>query len=326
MNVGFIGVGAIAIEHARSVIQLGHNVNWAACRYPESDRAHKFKSVVGSSVKFTDIDGILARCDIDAYVVCLPWDLTALNIGRLLGHRAPMLLEKPIHYFTYNLKDELSSAPLNSLETKVVGMNRRFFQPVQELRERILQGGLRSVDITISETLERLVNRYGKAVLRHVLAYSSCHILDLALYFFGNLNVASMSARPDVRFPDFQCFNGLLYSGNVPVHISLNSDDPSPVGIRVRFDDHETWHLSPIERLSVYRGHTICEPAPDNNVRLYAPTLIRSVLADTTSRPGIHEQMRCFLAGDFSRFATPNDFLNILDLSDRLRSAAGLRS
>jgi hypothetical protein len=321
LNLAFLGVGAIAREHAAAALSLGHRVVAGSSSHHDSPRWRAFQEIAPEARLVSNGQSLLDDDSIDAFVVCLSWFAIPEWIGRLLRHPKPMLIEKPIHLFSTALEVAVRNAGATQAN-KMVAMNRRFFEPVRVLRRRVAQGGLKGAEIAISENVGRLIERYGLEIGPHILPYSSCHILDVAQYVLGALRVIEIRGYDDPGYPvPFRSFNGLLAAGEVPVGFALNADDPIPVGLRLRFDDHTHWHLSPIEVLSVFDSYDVIEPTADYNVRRYTPVSRQCVLADTYMRPGIHEQMRAFGEGRFDEGASVADFVATLRLIENIRSA-----
>ena len=71
----------------------------------------------------------------------------------------------------------------NAINNKIIGYNRRYYKTVDILRKRIKKGGLKSVEITISENYQNLIKKYGLKIINNVLHVgSSSHIIDLAIF------------------------------------------------------------------------------------------------------------------------------------------------
>ncbi len=193
------------------------------------------------------------------------------------------------------------------------------------MKERLRQGGLKAATITISEALDRLIERYSPEILPHVLAYSSCHILDAALYLLGAIKTVRVYGHAEQGYPaPVRSFNGLLETeGGIPVGLSINAEDPVAVGIRFHFDDRTAWVLSPMERLVAYRGYDAVEPTPDCRIRRYSPKPFLDVTVETSSKPGFLEQMSAFISGEGRDIAaTPRESVELLSLIEAVQQAA----
>lgn len=324
LRIGILGAGTIAREHARAIHALGHTVPVACSTSADSCHWREFTRVAPEARFEPSGDSLLLDTEIDAIVACLPWNVTEAWLPRLLAVSKPVLIEKPIALSAANLKAALQRVD-GRRDDKIVGFNRRFYKPVHKVKERLTHGGLKAVEITISEALEGLVGRLGPEIIPHTLAYSSCHILDTALYLIGPLRLARLYGYSENGYPaSFRSMTGLLETaGGVPVALSIHADAPVPIGMRFYFDDRTAWHLSPMERLVAYRGYEVEEPTARFPIRRYTPQPFLDSVAEGSVKPGFLEQMRAFTAGERIEIAaTPADSLALLSLTETLQASA----
>ena len=317
--MGFLGVGSVARYHAEAVHALGHVVTVGCGQSPDSPRWAEFKTVAPQARFENNGRSLLGNPEIDAVVSCLPWNATESWLPELLSTQKPVLLEKPIALSSDALAHAMEHGMV-TLENKYVGFNRRFYQTVQELKRRVEQGGMESAEITISETVESLAKTYGEDIVAHILAYSSSHILDTARYILGPLSPIRVYASGKAQA--FSPISGLLETGlGAPVHLSVLSENPVPVGIRIFFDDQTTWHLSPMERLTAYKGYDRSEPTAESKIRRYTPKPFLEMEEDSDFKPGFLEQMRAFTEGDTNTIsASPEESLKLLRFIETMQN------
>jgi len=261
---------------------------------------------------------------IDAVVVCLPWNITESWLPQLLSTPKPVLVEKPVALASKTLALAMGQSEAK-LHNKYVGFNRRFYSTVQALKERVEQGGAKSIEITISETVKNLTETYGDEIIDHVLAYSSCHILDTAIHVLGPLKPIKIYGSNDRGYPrPFRSLTGLLETNlSAPVIISIMADNPTPIGIRVFFDDRTTWNISPLERLVAYRNYEMIEPTPEVNIRRYTPKPFLEINEDASFKPGFLNQMRAFIIGEGQDIsATMGESLDLLRFIEEIQVMA----
>lgn len=269
-----------------------------------------------------DGEKLLEDPHIDVVVASLPWNLTEKWLPRLLRTPKPVLIEKPIALSSRSLREALAASKGHA-ENKTVGFNRRFYNTVQKMKERLQQGGLKSVEIVISETVERLAERYGRDIVKHILVYSSCHTLDAALYLLGPLNPVRIYAYEDPRYEGhFRSLNGLVETAQgAPVLLAINADAPVPMGLHFHFDDGSAWILSPLERLRAYQGYEVVEPTPESPIRRYLPKTLFEMTAESVYKPGFLEQMKAFTEGAARDVAASlADGLNVLDFIEAIQN------
>lgn len=323
LRVGFLGVGAIARDHAQALAALGHSIVAGCATGPSSPRWKRFLETAPEAKFIEDGEALLADPQVDAIIACLPWQVTETWLPKIFSTDKPVLIEKPAALSSEVLAQALS-APGAKTQNKRVGLNRRFYGTVQQLRARITEGGVKAVEVTISEPAEALAHQYGSGVLKHLLAYSSCHILDAARHVFGTLTPVQVSKHPEPRY-EGACasIHALLEAPKgVPVWLSILIDNPAPVGIRVFFEDGTTWHLSPIERLTVYKGYERLDPEPGMRVPRYRPIPIKTWAEEGEIRPGFLEQAKAFLQPDGQGLgATLQEYLDLLHWIESIEQA-----
>lgn len=327
LRVGFFGTGKIALDHAAALRALGHRIVAGCSTSRSSPRWQEFSRIAPEARFEPAGEALLSDPGVDAIVACLPWNVTENWLPRLLASPKPVLIEKPIALSSKRLVAILDQAR-NSKDskTKFVGFNRRFYNPIQRLKERLSQGDLKAAEISVSEAVGRLMEQYGAEIVPHVLAFSSSHILDTALYLLGALTPVRIYGHEEKAYSGkFISFHGLLETGNgVPVTLSIDADAPVPVGIRLYFGDATVWHLSPMERLVAYRDYQIVDPTPEMRIRRYLPKAFLEEVVETSIKPGFLEQMRAFTFGDGQGItATPADSVQLLRFIEGLREAAG---
>ena len=322
-RLGFLGAGKVARHHARAARVLGATVTIACTRDINSPNWAPFCEEAPTATQMTDGEALLADSRVDAIVACLDWKTLPQWLNRLLELDKPVLLEKPIGLDLQSTRT-LASRARSTRCLKMVGYNRRFYKPVQRLMDRISRGGLKAADVVISETIESHAERHGRDVIPHLLAFASAHVLDLMLYLFGPLEPVAMSAYAETgHAAPFVSYNGVLRTeAGVPVSLALNADDPTPAGIRCRFDDGSTWHLAPLEALTVYQGTEVIPESGTQNIRRYMPKVVETTTVDGDGKPGFKEQMAAFLSGEPGPAATIEDGIRVLEVIDMIEKSA----
>ena len=252
-RLGIIGAGQVARHHADAAAAMGAEIVTACTGNENSANWTRFRHHAPTASRAADGAEILLDPDVEAVIACMNWDVMPEWLERLLVTEKPVLLEKPIGLELYATLNTVRGA-LNAGSLKMVGYNRRFYKTVILLRERIRGGGLKAVDVVISEPIESHRMRHGEVILPHLLVFSSAHSLDLMLHLLGPLEPVAVSAHTGVgSAAPFKSYNGLLRTvEGIPVSLALNADDPTPAGIRCRYDDGSTWHLTPLEVLTIY--------------------------------------------------------------------------
>jgi predicted dehydrogenase len=323
LRLAFYGAGTVTRDHAEAAHALGAVVCAGSTRSQDSENWGQFHEQYPKAKFEEQPQNFATRNDIDAIVVALPWDKQDDALDWALGCPKPILIEKPIASNSSLLRRMLERHS-STQENKLVGYNRRYYQTLDALRQRIAAGGLRAANITISEDVSRLRKGRGPALLSEYLVNSSCHILDAAISLFGPLKALHITRnRQQFDGMPFDSFNGLLSTvSGIPVCLNCNAYDPAPVGIDCRFDDGTRWCLSPMERLRVFEGYDVIERSDDCQIRRYEPHLVDEIIEDASLRPGFVRQMRAFLTNDFGPGCRPADALHLLDLTEQIKATA----
>lgn len=324
-KIGIIGTGKIAIDHASAAKDLGATIVSGSCSSERSRNWKKFKTKYPQAVYEPDSKKLLNDPNIDGLISCLPYNIQAEWAESLLSSSKPILIEKPLALEKENISNLLSNKELY-LKNKLIGYNRRYYKTVDILKKRVSKGGLRSAEIVISEGVKKLVERRGKNILQYILeTSSSCHILDIANYVFGELKVVKSYSNYSYSNQNkyYLSFNGILENKEKkPIFYTINSEDPSKVGISCRFDDCTKWDLKPIERLTVFKGYNIKERTPLRQVKEYQPNVIENVIEDSKFNPGFSKQMEAFLCGKYGPGANILDTLNLLELISQIKKTS----
>ncbi len=323
LRVGFLGVGEIAQQHAAVVQALGHQVYAGACRTGSSQRWARFSHIFPEARLIADGVSLLNDSAIDAVVACLPWDETPRWLDVLLSAEKPVLLEKPIALSGSSLARSMEVAG-QKIGNKYVGLNRRFYEPVAAMRQRLSQGGLKSVAVEIPEDVKGFIDTYGPQIVGNTMAFYSCHVLDLVQHLLGALRpVRVYSYRSDYgRAGSYYSYTCLLETADaLPVTLAINDNHSANMAIHFRFNDGTHWVLSPIEVLAVYDGFNI-ESVQGTQIKRFRPKEIRRVEADASYKPGFYSQMRAFLDGGIAPVASIEENMTLLRLVESIRESS----
>jgi len=213
MRIGFIGCGPQAIEHAKAVQVLGHDVSLCAGSTGSSRTAHAFGDMFDCPV--APVHEVPEY--VDRLVVSLPpRETEALNEYFFNDIRLPILMEKPTCLtFPYRYAKHIT-----------VGYNRRFLSSVMHLRNLIQFFPVEKYVFTINESVTEKMRRLDLS-REEVYKYSTCHYIDLKNYLFPKQS---------------RIEGDVVYLEDQPVNTSLT----------VYFKHKVVAVLSPLERLSVY--------------------------------------------------------------------------
>ncbi len=313
----------MARSHAMAAAALGAEITAVCTASDSSPNRGAFCKIAPHARHMTDGEELLADTELEGIVACLPWDVMPQWAVRLVQTPKPVLMEKPIGFSSDEARALVASVG-KTATNKLVGYNRRFYETVVHLRERVKKGGLKAVHAVISESVANQIERHGRDIVPALVIFSSVHTLDLLQHLFGPVKPVALAPHVEKgRAAPFVSFNGLLVAaGGIPITVSLNADDPISVSLRCLFDDGKAWELSPLETLNIYEDFDVQPPAPEHNIRRYVPRSKARHEADASFKPGCYAQMAAFLSGDFGPGATMDDAVAVLDLIDSLAATA----
>lgn len=301
MRLGLIGAGAIARHHAKAALACGADVH-AICteRGALSPNLPELRAVLPSTASWRVTDNLpsmLTAPDLDALVVCLPWQLTPALLPVLVRSDKPMLIEKPVALKASAL-EALGAHKPGAYPHVRVGFNRLFYETVTALRGRLVRGDLQYASVRINEHLRHHARTTGVDCIPWLLQYTGVHTISLLPYLFGPMFPPSWVATwPAQGNSEYTCRYAVIETrAGKPVYLTVDADVAMPVGIQCVFANGEHWLLSPLETLRVFDRVEI-EPATDTRPsRVFTPRQHARVDVSYSHKPGFLRQMKSFLA------------------------------
>ena len=237
----------------------------------------------------------------------------------MLSSNKLMLIEKPIAFEVDFLKKLLKKNKKNC-RNKFIGFNRRFYNTTQKLYKRLLKNGLIYADIRITENYNQIIKEYGNKIknrIHHVTA--TAHIIDLVIFFFGELKIKSLKIIKAKKNNCSSIFANCLNQKNISINISIFNQNPSNSGITCYFNDGTTWDLSPLEVLSIYNKYNI-QPYGKKKLRVYKPNLLIKYKEDDNKyKPGFYNQMNLIIKNKTKLASTIKSNINLLNFFDKLK-------
>lgn len=287
----------MANYHAQVLQDLGVEIVSVSGR-PHSSRAREFAKSYGIGKVYDYWTDLVAAHDIDALWVTTSWDVTGELLLPLVRTGIPLFLEKPAALSSVVIKEALNFSELQGSQV-VVGMNRRFYDFIPELRDFIATHPLRAVEVVLPEqTADR-----DDVLIENLWLVSSIHEIDLVWHLIGDMKIRYMHVKIDEHHNQRLNFNGVLVAekSDVPVHILANWGTPSNKMIRFFFREHVIV-LSPIEEMSIYHGMTKKNAGKRRTIASFDPVLKRMVRTSAKYKPGLYRQAEEFINmnGDMS--------------------------
>jgi len=289
IKVVFIGCGNIAYYHYDVLNSLKIKIAAASAR-KNSDSLKKFVDKYPSVKSYDNYHKMIKENKPDAVFVLTSWDQTEKVVSDIAEYGLPLFIEKPLALSSDQIKFLIDRFP-DMMDKIQIGYNRRFYEFVQILKDKLNNVKIDSVEINIPETtLECNDNNW----LRYLLLHNSSHVLDLLFYLLGGIdvNILSHIKHVDKEFNRLRGYNTfMLYKNSLPIHLIANWDTPANFAIKF-FSRNLLFELMPIEIFTLYQGFQIIEPTIENPIRVYKPKIMERHFVDTkfNFKPGFLKQ------------------------------------
>jgi 2-hydroxy-4-carboxymuconate semialdehyde hemiacetal dehydrogenase len=203
MNVGILGYGAIAREHALALRRIGQAPDGSSVsivalmgRLPEPTRA--FAAEFGTALATTDLHELFADPRVEAIIVCSPTDLHAEQTERALRAGKHVLCEIPLATSQAETDRLIALAEQLGL-LLMVCHTQRYAAPLIEARRLIAGGEVRPRAMVSRYLLDKRDNVSWTGRRRswtdNLLWHHGCHAVDAALWLLG----AKLSMSPHGR-------------------------------------------------------------------------------------------------------------------------------
>ena len=140
IRYGLIGGGMMGQEHIRNVALLD-GARVTAVADPDEGMRRLALAAAQSNRGYLTAEDLIAREEVDAYLVAAPNDLHAGLLQRLMATEKPILVEKPLATTTADCRDLLSIAKGRRAPIWVA-MEYRYMPPVQRLLMALEQGAV----------------------------------------------------------------------------------------------------------------------------------------------------------------------------------------
>jgi 2-hydroxy-4-carboxymuconate semialdehyde hemiacetal dehydrogenase len=209
LKVAILGYGAIAREHALSLLRIGRgsldveiNLSGVMGRLPVP--THAFAAEFDAPLATTDLDKLLADAGIEAVIVCSPTDLHAEQTERALCAGKHVLCEIPLATSLAETDRLIDLAERSGLRLMVCH-TQRYSAPLIEARRMIASGEVRPRAMVSRYLLDKRENISWTGRRRswtdNLLWHHGCHAVDAALWLLGAeaTGVTARAAPPDPR-------------------------------------------------------------------------------------------------------------------------------
>lgn len=275
IKVAYLGSGPISHFHFSALSNVGFVIScvWSG---RVSDRSRAFAVHTNAYYCNSDDDFLSRAKSCDAIIICLNTSVTARWLIKLSKLEKPIFCEKPGGITSNELATAKSAFRNPSLVR--FAYNRRFYKPVQNLKNIILKEGFESAVFIWPDT----VAGFDQLII------NGCHAIDILYYLFGELMIKDVTGNS---------------KDGVFVHFADKSDrsilfvDPwsKPRNAElIVFSKSGVHTLKPLEFGFSSTKMEVVEPTDTFPLRRYTPNQIDESFVDNNFKPGFISQYISF--------------------------------
>jgi hypothetical protein len=296
MNIGFIGAGYMAHEHAKVFEYLGCNIAAVSTR-KSSASLERFSSTHNGARKYYDYFELLENTKLDAVIITTPPEVTETLLSILNERNIFSLVEKPGALNTEFLLRIIKNQKI------FFGYNRRFYESVMALKIQADKADGYFLFNLMEPLLGNLTER------KECLLNNSVHILDLIQFLIPNCHL------------DYMNGDSLRYVYNIS-----DQTRKSRGILRISFgafrnqsihwdSNNMSITLEPIEEYRMANAFQVKEPTDLHPIRRYIPATKSTsdanfIASDYAFKPGLVNQARGFIAQCNTRDINSVSFLS----------------
>lgn len=299
-KVLLIGAGPMAIDYAKVLIDM--KVPFVTVGNTEKS-AGEFKEKTGQDVILGGIKNYLkdvAEIFPKAINAAPEHLLGEITIDLIKAGYKDILVEKPGGKNYDDVKKVAEIAKENNAKV-YVGYNRRFFASVEKAKEIIKEdGGVTSFYFEFTEWSHIIGTlKKGEGVLEEWFLHNSSHIIDLAFYLGGKPKDFSAYASGSLNWhPAGSVFTGagITQSGAL-FSYNANWEAPGRWVVEILTKKHRLL-FKPIEKLQIQKIGSVAVEFLEIDDK-----------ADKDFKPGLHLQVKNYLAGNYKNISDINEQL-----------------
>jgi predicted dehydrogenase len=306
-----VGAGPMAIDYARVLKSMGITPLTIGRGVAS---AQKFTAETGFPVHVGGIDsklggegGTLPK----AAIVAVGEKWLGATARALMDRGVQLLLiEKPGGHDAEDIR-KVNDAAKQSGTQVFVGYNRRFYSSVEAAKKIIQEdGGVTSFNFEFTEwshVISGITKEDG--VKEEWFLSNSTHVIDLAFYLGGiPAELAAFSAGGLTWHPTASAFAGAgRTQGGALFSYQANWEAPGRWGVEILTRKHRLI-FRPLEKLQIQKIGSVAIDVVETDDSL-----------DKDFKPGLHKQVRAFLAGKADVLPTIADQVGMLDLYLKIR-------
>jgi predicted dehydrogenase len=274
IKLGYIGSGPISNFHIPAIKHLDFNIDLFYSR--NFDKAHKFSQDHKIIIPEKNFDVFIDKSkNLDGIILSIKTDIAAKYLEKLCKLGKPIFVEKPGALKSIDLKKikKITNSKIYFL------YNRRFYPSITEGKKFVSSSKQCFASVKIPDSIK---------TIKQFLA-NGCHVIDLLLFYFGDLNVVkSYKLKKNIGY-----YFLLISKKQDLVSCLLNWGSPQNYEINIFNEKNERLELRPLETSFFYNKMKKINPTKANPIRSYIPKLIKkksTIFQGMKFKPGFTEQ------------------------------------
>lgn len=288
MNIGIVGSGKIVPFHLDALRAAGFSLGGISSSV-NSVSARNLAHDYGIEHYFKSTDDMFNHIQLFDALLLAPTSKFLYGLLRKsCSAEVPVLVEKPVFTTIQQISEFDHFAVKDNLIQ--VGYNRRFYQTILYLREKIKAHGLSMMRLSVPElSFSRSISQEERAV---TVIENSVHMLDLFIHLSG-----VTAGELAVEVIKFRSGNPVVCLGARAMQCNITFGAPGNYSIEAITEDGILLILKPLESLFEFSDMEVIQPDSQLPFRRYLPQLTREISAfEGNLKPGFLGQAKSFMS------------------------------
>lgn len=281
-KIVIIGTSPIVPFHVNALRKSGLDPVAVSSSHKNSFSHKKFSIENNIPNSFSDWEKMIHKEKYDGILIASRTKSTIEILKESIKQHVPILVEKPVSFSSQDIKKLIKTAH----DMIMVGYNRRFYKPVNELKYHISENNKSVFASMIAPDEVNIENFFS----------NTAHSIDLLRYVFGDIKIKYVN-----KLQSNKKIKGLVAEfsnkNNDLIQFLGNWGASDNFSLSV-YSDSKKFQLKPYEELKIFDGMKITEPTKSEPIRKYVPTLKKTIKLekiDQKIKPGFYQQSEAFL-------------------------------
>jgi predicted dehydrogenase len=293
INIGLVGCGKIAEEHAKVILSFGHNVQCLVTR-SISERSKKFVKRFKIKNHHTELKNTYDNIyNLHAWIVCTPWDKNTQILKELISKtNKAILVEKPI--FLEDLGKFKNKNKIKTRNNIFIAYNRNFYDYVHYLISYLKTKKEFIIQANLSDQINKIIDKHGTKIKKYSLEYITSHWISFLYVLSKNIGHEIKSSNnyniKNKSLIKSKSFN--LDSKNKKIiNINYIPNCPKKLSIEI-YSSKNLIRISPLERFTMVNELI---KKQKNHQNIYEEKTLFDYQVNDSYKPGFRNQYHNFI-------------------------------